>query len=83
MNIKQETAEKILLEDGGRFYALYNVYSRELKLIDSFEDSQTILESQIKPKEAFRKLDQMDEDDFARCFQRGQSKLFLVDGDQP
>ena len=81
MNIKQETAEQILLEGPDPFYALYNVYEKSLKIIDGRRSEETELSDIRSIEEAFKKLDQMDQEDLARQFQRGQQELFFMDGD--
>lgn len=80
MRIKEETNEKILLENGGRFYALYNVYSRDLQLIDGHTDRDIVIERDITPTDVFKLLDKMDEEDMARHFQKSQQKLFFMEG---
>lgn len=80
MKLKQETNESILLEDG-RFYGLYKTFSQELKLIDSHTSQDKIIDSNLSAKEAFEKLDAMDEKDYATHFQDGQEKLFFMEDD--
>ena len=82
MRFKQETLDRILFEDPP-YYALYNYFSRTLKLIDARteEHDEAIIREGIEVEEARNTLERMDQDDYARELQRGQSKLFMMDGD--
>lgn len=81
MKIKSETNEKILLENGGRFYALYNIYERELKLIDAETDQAKIVGENLGIQDAFGKLNSLKKKDMVKEFNRSQSKLFFLEGD--